>query len=259
MAKQTKLHELLAVRGELATQAAKVRGELASTIEKKRHLFTQKRVVFTPSEENAQPQTEEQSDIQSSVGKELDWISPFLSKAIDASYQVDEANTEARADIVLEDDSILLKGVPGTTLLELEKRVTEIHNLIDKIPTLDPAKGFKLDSQSGYYQAREINKSRTKKIKDVLIKYAATKEHPAQTEVIDKDVVVGKITENEWSAMLTPAEKAEVLARVEMLSRAVRAARSRANDAIVNTDKKIGQTLLRFVFQGKATIPPHLS
>jgi len=246
-----KLHELLAVETNLENQATKVRLDLANTFEKKRHHFCQKRVVFTPIEENAQPVIEEQSDIQTTVRKELEWITPILAKSLDASYQVAEANTEARADVVLETGKILLKQVPATALLELEKRVKDIHDLVNTIPTLDPAKGFTRDEQSGCYIAREITKNRTKKIKDVLIRYQATKEHPAQTEVIDKDVIVGKITENEWSAMLTPAEKADILSRIEMVARAVRSARSRANETPTDPEKKIGKQLLEFVFNGE--------
>src|SRR5690348_10944471 len=111
MIKETKLHELLAAEGNLETQATKVRADLANTFEKKRHLFEEARVVFTPNTEGASSQTESQSDIQTTVKKELNWISPILAKALDASYQIAEANTLARADVVLDDDSetVLLK------------------------------------------------------------------------------------------------------------------------------------------------------
>ena len=46
-----KLHELLAVEGSLKAQAEKVRTDLADTFEKKRHLFSEKRVTFSSSEE----------------------------------------------------------------------------------------------------------------------------------------------------------------------------------------------------------------
>ena len=86
------------------------------------------------------------------------------------------------------------------------------------------------------------------KDKVVLIKYEATKEHPAQTELIDKDVQIGTIEEQEWSGLFTPAQKSELLNRVEMVSRAVRRARSRANEAEVNKSAKIGSKLLGFIF-----------
>jgi len=247
----TKLHELLAVETSLENQAAKVRTDLANTFDKKRHLFEEKRVVFTPFGENVQAVTETQSDIQTNVAKELEWVQDSLVKALDASYQVAEANTSARADVVLEDDAgtVLLTGVPATALLELEKRIAELQSLVNAVPTLDPAKGFSLDSNRNLYRAREVNKTRTRKEKVVLVKYAATKEHPAQTELIDQDVPVGKIQEQEWSGLITPVEKSELLNRVEIVARAVRRARSRANEVTVDLNKKIGKQLLNYIFK----------
>lgn len=245
-----KLHELLAVESNLENQAAKCRTDLASTFEKKRHLFEEKLVTFTPAIEGAQPVKEAQSDIQTNVTKELKWLQGHLSKALDASYQVAEANTSARADVVLEDDkqTVLLTGVPATALLELEKRVAEIASLIAAVPTLDPAKGFSKDESRNLYKAREVTKSRTRKEKKVFVKYEATKEHPAQTELLDQDVVIGSIQEQEWSGLITPAEKADLINRVEIVARAVRRARSRANDVEVNSKAKIGDKLLGYVF-----------
>lgn len=245
----SKLHELLAVEGSLENQANKVRTDLINTFDKKKHLFEEKKTVFSPSGENLVETTEQQLDIQSTVRKEIDWIIPHLSKALDASYQVAETNTQARADVVLEDDTILLKNVPATALLELEKRMAELHALVSSIPTLDPAKGFQLDSNRGIYQAREVVKTRTKKVNTVLVLYPATDKHPAQTQLVNEDVPVGKIREQEWSGLVTPLEKSELLNKVELLQRAVRKARSRANDAVVDTTKKIGAVLLDFLFK----------
>jgi hypothetical protein len=250
----TKLHELLAVETNLENQATKNRGELASTFEKKRHLFEEKRIVFMPNGEGSQPVVETQSDIQSTVAKELAWIAPFIAKSLDASFQVADANTRARADIVLDDDAntVLIAGLPATALLELEKRVAEVAALINAIPTLDPAKGFRPDAarEGGISQARPVVKTRTKKAKKLYVKYDATKEHPAQTELIDEDVPVGTIQEQEWSGLITPARKSELLAKADMLARAVRRARSRANEVEVDLTKKIGKKLLDFVFAG---------
>lgn len=247
-----KLHELLAVETNLENQANKTRGDLKDTFEKKRHLFEEKRSIFIPSEDSGKQVTEAQSDIQSTVQKELNWVQEFISKALDASYQVAEANTIARADVILEDDSetVLLKAVPATSLLELEKRMTELTLLIGAIPTLDPAKGFVPDAQrgEGYFKARTVNKTRSRKEKVVIVLHAPTKEHPAQTTLIDKDIPIGNIEEQEWSALMTPARKAELLNRVEMVSRAVRRARSRANEVEVDKTKKIGKKILDYVF-----------
>lgn len=248
----TKLHELLAVQGNLSGQATKKRTDLKTTFEKKRHLFEETRKTFTSNEELEKPQIEEQKDIQSTVIREIDWIKSDLAKAVDVAYQVDIANTEAKADVVTEDDELLLKDIPATALLQLEKRVAEWKDLIQSIPTLDPAKGFQLDTARGhgYYKARDVTKPRTKKVPDVITLAPATKEHPAQTQLISVDKPTGTILEQEWSSLITPATKSDLLDRVEKLLRAVSKARSKANEhAIDVSGKKIGAALLDFVFK----------
>lgn len=246
-----KQHELLAVETSLENQSKKAIADLANTFEKKRHLFEEKRILFTPDAEDAKSVVEAQSDIQTTVKKELNWLRPFIVKALNASFQVANTNMVAKADIVLEDGTVLVKDVPATSLLELEKRMVELQNFITTIPTLDPAKGFVQDParDGGIYKAREIFKTRTKKEKRVFVKYEATKEHPAQTELLDQDVVVGKLQEQEWSGLLTPAEKSEYLTRVEEVNRAIRQARSRANDQTVDTSKVIGAQLMGYIFK----------
>ena len=141
----SKLHELLAVETNLETQANKAGADLTATFQSKKHLFGQKLVTFTPSEPGAQTVTEEQSDIQSTVADEIDWITKILAKALDVSHQVDVANTLAKADVVTEDGDEILKDIPATSLLQLEKRLQSLREFCGAIPTLDPAKGFKAE------------------------------------------------------------------------------------------------------------------
>src|SRR3990167_3611904 len=173
-----KLHELLAAEGTAKTQADKCRSDLLNTFDKKRHLFGEKVVTFQPNADGAAAVTEEQSDLQSTVRMELKWIADMWAKALDAAYQIAESNMGARADVVLDNGTILFREVPATALLELEKRAGEAHALVSAIPTLDPAKGFRPDADrgGGISKAREVTKTRTKKTIRPIVKYEATKE-----------------------------------------------------------------------------------
>lgn len=245
-----KLHELLAVESNLETQANKVRTELSATFEKKRHLFEEKRTTFKSNQEGVSPVVESQSDLQSTVADELKWISAHLARYIDAAYQVAEGNTAARADVILEGAATpLLKNLPATALLELEKRVGEIRGLFLAIPTLDPAKGFKPDDskRDGAYRARDVHKSRTTKVQEPIVVVQATKEFPAQVVMVNKDIATGTIEEIEWSGLITPAQKSDLIDRVEILARAVRAARSRANDAEIKRNETIAGVLFKYL------------
>lgn len=246
-----KLHQLLATDASQKGQAQRVRLELQNTFEKKRHLFEEKRVTFTPNTENAAPVTEAQSDIQSTVRSEVAWLNNILTKALDAAYAIDIANTQAKADVVL-DGEVLAKAVPATALLQLEKRIKEVQEFLRTIPTLDPAKGFTADKDKGVgvYVARDVRKNRTSKETIPLVLYPSTDKHPAQVEKIVKDVTIGTILEQEWSALITPALKAELLERAENLARAVATARSKANDQEIDTAaNKVGAALLGYIYK----------
>ncbi len=247
------LHEQLAVEGQVESQATKCRTQLTATFGSKRHLFEEKRKAFTPTVEGLMSENTVESTLQSSIKEELDWIAPFLTKALDASLQVAEANTRAVADVVLETGETLATNVPATALLELEKRVTEVKTLVEAIPTLDPAKGFQPDATHakaafGVFRARDIRKPRTQKTKEVLELAPATDKHPRQVQVLDVDKPIGYTDEQEWSGLITPSVKADLLNRVEILFRAVKAARSRANDVAVDRSRQYGAALIGYVF-----------
>lgn len=245
-----KLHELLAVDNSLKTQSTTTRNELRNTFEKKTHLFSRKQVVITPIEEGKKQTTEVQSSIQTSVAKELKWIGNFIAKELDSEYLIGMANKTAQADVILENGDIILKDIPSTVLLSLEKQLTEVRELAKAIPTLDPAKGFVQDpnEEPGISKARDVVKTRTAKGKKVITLAPAVEKHPAQVQLIDIDEPVATLEEQEWSSLITPAEKAEILDRAEDLIRAVKKARSRANDMDANTTLKIGGKLTKFIF-----------
>lgn len=250
----TKLHELLAVEGDLRTQAESCRGDLKNTFEKKSHHFTKKVVTFKSNAEGMPDKVESQLELQTTVHKELAWIGEKLAKAIDVGHQIDTANTQATADVTLDDGTILLKSVPATSLLRLEHRVGEIRDLIHAIPTLDPAKGFQLapTEGSGVFQARDEEKPRTEKKFDFVVMVPATKEHPAQVKELMRDVPTGRVLTQEWSTLITVADKGDMLDRVELLLRAIKKARAVANALEVDVKgNKIGDVVLDYVFHGR--------
>ena len=247
-----KLHELLAVESNLENQATKTRSEVIASFDKKKHLFGEKRASFTPIAEGSQTVTEAQSSIQETVSNQVEFVKKIAVKAFDVSHQIDVANTLAKADVVTEDGDTVLEAVPATSLLQLEKRLKELRDFAIAIPTLDPALGFKPDSArgKGIFVANEVKKTRTKKDQQPLVLYPATKEHPAQVQLVTKDEVTGTILEQEWSALITPATKSEVIDRCDILLRAVKKARAKANEQEVDPAKlKIGKKVLDYVFK----------
>ena len=247
-----RIHEVLPVADSLKGQMAKVIADLGSTFKDKRHLFSEQVIQVNPFKETEKSSEERQSTLQSTVPQELKWVSETIAKAIDASMMVDNANTVAKANIEL-DGQVLAANVPATSLLELEKSITRVKELINLVPTLDPAKGYTpCADRDNVFKARDVNKTRTKKEKQVLTLAPATDKHPAQVQVYDADVAVAKLIEQEFSGMVTPQAKADMLGRVEDLIRAIRSARARANNVEVPQTTKIGQVLLDYVLVKKS-------
>ncbi len=248
--KPVRLHELLAIRTSLETQAGTTTNGLAATFEKKHHLFTGKVKSFTPNGEASATKVEEQLDIQTTVTGELTWLKPHVTPWIDNIFHIAQGNTDAKADIVLDNGQVIATAVPTSALLDYERLVEGLRQLALKIPTHDPAKSFAPapDKGAGIYAARPVEKVRREKHKKVYVLAPATDKHPAQVQLIDEDEPTGTIHEQEWSAMLTPAQKADILARTEHLARAVKRARMRANTAIVDVSRKIGEEMFRYAF-----------
>jgi len=245
-----KLHEYLGSQNAVFTQAEKVRTDLLATFDKKRHLFGETLKQYHPDGENKSPVIEAQSTLQTTVRQELaTFLKPILAKALDSEATIDVGNTIAKADVILDDGTALLRDVPATQLLQLDKRLGELLTFVTAVPTLDPAKGFGLDTQrgNGVYAAREVRKRRTSKEQVPLVMYDATDKFPAQTQLITKDVEIGTISELEWSGLITPVTKSRMLERVEELRRVVKQARARANDVEVE-EQKIGIKVLDYVF-----------
>lgn len=250
-----KLHELLAVENDLRGQAETCRADLKKTFETKGHHFTKKLTTFKASKEGLPDKMEEQLALQTTVRKELKWISEKIAKVMDIGHQVDIANTTAKADVILEDGTVLLKDVPATSLLRLEHRITEARELIQAIGTLDPSKGFEPDANEGegIYKARDIEGFRTEKQFEFVVMVPATDRHPAQVKELMADKPIGTILKQEWSSLITVADKGDMLDRVEALLRAVKKARARANEIDIDVrENKIGDSVLEYVFNGGA-------
>jgi hypothetical protein len=246
----SKLHEMLAVEGDLRTQSESCRADLKNTFAKKTQHFTKRVVTFKPLEEGKESKVEGQLDLQTTVSKELSWIGEKIAKSIDVGHQIDIANTGAMADVILESGKVLLNDVPTTSLLRLEHRIVELRDLLHAVPTLDPAKGFEVDPDEGkdIFKAKDDVRPRTEKTFDFRVMVPATDKHPAQVKELMLDKPIGTVVTQEWSSLITVADKGDMLDRVEEVLRAVKKARSRANDTELDVKQnKIGESIIKFV------------
>lgn len=144
-------------------------------------------------------------------------------------------NTLAQGDIVLGDGTVLLRSVPATYLLFLEKGLEDLLTFVSKLPSLDPAETWAWDPNRGVHASQPVETAREKRVMKPLVLYPATDKHPAQVERFEDTEVRGYWTTTKLSGALPAESKREILLRVVEVRDAVKTARERANQTEVTT------------------------
>ena len=157
----------------------------------------------------------------------------------------DTANCEAKANVVV-GGKVILENVPVTHLLFLAKQLTDIHTFIEKLPVLDASAEWAYDANSGCYKAKTYQQSRTKKVPKVITLAAPTKEHPAQVQLVNEDVIAGTWDITHMSGAIPEDARREMLDKVAQLQEAVQFAREEANGTVV-VDAEVGKSIFDFI------------
>lgn len=176
----------------------------------------------------------------------IDRTAHILTKLFDVVATKDWANCEARADVVVNGNAIL-KQVPVTYLIFLEKQLIDIHTFVKKLPVLDPSESWQWDDATNCYRTPVKQTMKTVKKPFPFVKSPATKEHPAQVEVVQQDINEGTWNQVGFSGALPASVIQELLDRVEDLQKAVKFAREEANGCDV-TDRHTGKLVFDYLF-----------
>jgi hypothetical protein len=226
----TKVHELVAVEPDL-----KIKGQRG--VAETENLFTAGLVRLTgqsrtyyPILEEGERLPSEVSELATTVKQELGRLAREFGAWVDVALQKEVANGHTSADVIV-DGQVILRGLPAPALLNLEGKLAVLRAVYQAIPVLDPTEVWGFDTNQGCWVSQPRDTVRTKKVPKVLVKYEATKEHPAQTEMYNEDVSQGTWTTVKRSGAMSVTEKRDLLARLDALSMAVKTARQRANDA----------------------------
>lgn len=232
-----KLHEVLAVEGDLEGQYKRIVDETMRTFNKA-ELFTGKHKtlqMFDDSRQKEAEAAEEDQQLTTTVRRKLEYTWDAITRYLDCVLQKEETNQQARASVVMEGKTYL-SDVPATFLLGLENKLKYIRAMYDQIPTLPPGTKWEKDVSEGddvYVMAEPEKTNKTEKQILHKILVAATDKHPAQVEKWTQDIPVGIFSTKKWSGMITPREKHIYLQRIDALIKAVKEARQRANTAEV--------------------------
>lgn len=246
--KRGSLHQLLAVEPELKSAAVKSIRDASTTFSRKQGQFYGQHRSYEPDTEEGQRFPDENEEMVSTVYRELDDASKKIVRYVDALIQKETTNAEAKAHVLIEGQSFFGRALPATALLALEGKLKELREMYEEIPVLDPKEEWSWDPQTKRYLAKSRQYIKTEKQLRAVVLYEATKEHPAQVKDYTQDIRIGVWTNKRFSGAIPPAEKSDLIERLDTLMQAVKSARQKANDEEV-TDIMVGDTIFRFLHQ----------
>jgi hypothetical protein len=194
--------------------------------------------TYQPKDEEGEQLPPESTRVQVKAEEVISRTTAILTRLFDVTATKDWANRDAKADVVV-DGQVILRDVPVSYLLFLEKQLVDLHTFVKRLPVLDAAEFWAHDPSADCWKTEPVRTVKTKKVPRNHVKAEATEKHPAQVEVYYEDVPVGSWTTAKFSGAL-PAERVnDLLERVEKLQHAVKFAREEANGIEV-TDERVG-------------------
>jgi hypothetical protein len=244
-----KLNQVIAIANGEKSRKEKVLSKIYQKLQK-HELFMGITRKYQPLEESAEGSVEklpeERKLVQLTVESAISEAIVVLKDTINIIATQDIGNQTAKANVVIDGDTIL-KDVPATHLIYLEKQLIDIHTFVSKFPILDPSEKWEYSPDSSCYKSEVRETARTKRIQKPIVKYAATEHHPAQTELITEDKIVGNWETIFLSGAIKKEDKDKFLHRILEFSKAVKIAREAANCADV-TMSTIGDDVLDYIF-----------
>jgi hypothetical protein len=241
-----KLNQIVAIEKSVKSR---IYGEITEMhkLSQKPDLFSGFSKQYRKKDEEGEDYPPEQKRVQILADEQLASAAKLLTELFDVTATKDWANCRAVADVEI-DGQVLIGGAPVPFLLFLEKQISDLHAFVDKLPTLDEAEDWAKNDGGGLFKTAPIATHRTKKVQKPIVLYDATKEHPAQTQLITEDVVVGYWDTVKHSGALPAPRKKELMSRIEKLSHAVKFAREKANAADAET-VSVGKPIFDYLLQ----------
>jgi hypothetical protein len=192
----------------------------------------------------------ESKKVQAIVADMLKQVVKETSTMLNVTARKDWTNCVAKAPVMV-DGVELIEAAPVSYLLFLEKQLNDLHTMIGRMPIMDTGEDWVLDENTGLSKTPIVQTHRTKKTQRPIVLYEATDKHPAQTQLIQEDVVEGYWSAVKFSgAMQRPARMA-MLERIEKLQQAVKQAREAANIADEVPTPDVGALLFAYIMPKK--------
>lgn len=242
----SKLNQVVAVEKSAKTAAHVEETEFYQRLSK-RELFQGMEKSYAPNDDGGEQMPTESKKVQYTVTDGLAGIQPSIKRLFSVVFEKENANTQAKADVVV-DGQVILKDAPVTYLLFLQKQLENLRNIVGKLPTLPADEDWTADAVGGLWKSAPRKAARTKKVNRPLVLAAATDKHPAQVQMTTEDVQVGFYTTTHYSGEASPKWVKETLGKIAQLSQAVQYARESANSIQVVESKGVTDAVLTFIF-----------
>jgi len=241
-----KLNQVIAIEKGVKSRVYGRLSELNKVLQKP-GLFNGFSKQYEKRDEEGEDLPPERQRVQMTVSNVLMDVAGQVSELLNVTAQKDWTNTRAFGR-VMDGDHVLFEA-PVTYLLFLEKQLADLRTLIGELPVLDEAEDWAKDANSGLSRTGEQRTHRTKKVQKPIVLYHATPEHPAQTQLVSEDVIVGYWKLTKLSGAMAKPERDRLLARVETLFKAVKQAREEANSVDVIEPPAIGDVMFDYLMK----------
>lgn len=222
-----KLNQIIAIEKGVKSRVYGEISEIHKAVQKPA-LFSGFSKQYSKKDEDGEDLPPERQRVQFVVSEILNVVARKTSEMVAVTARKDWTNRAAKGSVQV-DGEVLIHDAPVPFLLFLEKQLTDMRTLAAALPILDDVEQWSLDSNSGLFKSDPSSTHRTKKVQKPIVLYDATKEHPAQTQLITEDIIVGFWNTVKQSGAMPRPEKQALLGRIEKLLIAVKVAREAAN------------------------------
>lgn len=241
----SKLNQIIAIEKGVKARVNKNVSEMYKALQKPA-LFDGFSKNWEKINDEGETRPSEKRRVQLKVDEILSDVGDNLTELFDVTAQKDFANCTAKADVVV-GGTTLLAQVPATYLLFLEKQLNDVKSAVSVLPTLSLDEDWHVDEALGLYKTNPVKTRSTSKVQEPIVLFPATPEHPAQTQLITNDVVVGHWQTVRQSGATVESRKRAILKKIETLIKAVKFAREEANEAEA-AQQSIGDTVFQYLF-----------
>ena len=246
------LAQVIAAEAAARALANKDLGALDKTAQKQ-ELFNGFSETYAPFSETAQEAETgtkrlppRGNDVQLVAHAMLENFLSTMIPAVDLALAKDGANCNARATVVVDGED-LLRDVPATHLLHMEKVLADLATFIGHLPVQDPREAW--TAQPDGTRATDETFTVRDEVKKVpLLLHPGNDKHPPQVTIIEETTPVGRWTKVKRTGALAPEQKRELVQRVNALRAAFRDALHEANRLAVPEERvSEGAAIMRYI------------